>query len=275
MSRKILPWLLFTLTAASCGKGAQEPRSAAPLCKSGPFSTQLARVMPPLSTVTAVELGEPGKIKKNVEPGCMVPFRDESADSKLRFVGRVDVELADRSGKEVTKVGHGGLYIGRGRMTLTVKNDAGDEQFLLAVDGRRVVLRRKGEKPVKTSVAIGGTSPLELPFDALIAALEGCDADVRLGATEDVSVVEARRGANHLWRTRWMDPEQPNAVDTSFLCSEDDAILAWRSQAGNLGWSLVVVSVRSPLTLIVKQQTRSETEADPNETSPQVDFGAE
>jgi hypothetical protein len=259
------------LALCSC-KGAEAPRSATPICKGGAFSTELARIMPPLANLEPVTLGEPGKIKKNVEPGCMVPFRDETADAKLRFIGRVDVELVSRNAKEVTKVGHGGLYIGRGRMTLQVKNDAGDEQLLLAIDGRRVVLRRKGEKPVKTSVAIDGNSSLELPFDALVAAIEGCDADVRLGANEDLSVIEARRGAHHLWRTRWMDPDQPNAVDTSFLCREDDAMLAWRSQAGNLGWSLMVASARSPMVLIVKQQTRTETEADPNETAPQVDF---
>ena len=70
-----------------------------------------------------------------------------------------------------------------------------------------------------------------------------------------------------------MDNNEPNAIDTSVMCSETDAMLAWRSQAGNLGWSLVTASARSPVSLIIKQQMRSETDVDPNETAPQVDFG--
>jgi hypothetical protein len=160
-------------------------------------------------------------------------------------------------------------------MTLVVNDDAGDEKMLLAVDGRRIVLRRKGESPLKTSVAVGKGASWPLPFDAIVAALEGCDADVRLGANEDVSVVAARRGPYRMWRMRFLDADQPNAIDTSFVCGEDDALLGYRSQAGVLGFSMVVASVRSDVALVIKQQTRSETDVNPNDVGPAVEFDDE
>lgn len=262
--------LFVAIAVCACGKPAASPR-APTSCPDGAFAREVARVMPPLLSAESRELGEPGTLARAKEPGCMVPFRDEDADDKARDVGRVVVSLRARDAAP-TVLGRGRLYIGKGTMTLVVKDDAGEETLLVAVEGRKVLVRRKGEPTLRTTIALGPGAALPLPIDALVAALEGCEADVRLGATDDALIVSARRGAYALVRTRYLDPESPSAVDTSTLCGRDDAIVAWRSSAGEIGWSLTVASARAPVSMRIEQLVRKHTDADPAEPKPEVNM---
>ncbi len=245
-------------------KGAHDVRLA---CPAGPVSTEIARVMPPMGVKGSVTLVPPTHLKKAVEPGCLVPFRDEAADEKQRGVGRVLVSTIAR-GAAPSPLGRGRLFIGRGAMTLVVNDDAGDEALGLSIEDRRVVVRRKGHKLYRGSVAIGPGKPLPLPVDALLAAIEGCATDTRLGTNDDVSIVEARRGGFPLLRLRWLDGDNPAAVDTALLCGDQDALIGYRSTAGSIGWSLTVVSARSELGLKIEQVVRKETDAKDDEEKP-------
>lgn len=265
-------WALVLVAVAACTtpppKGAHEVKLG---CPAGPVSAEIARVMPPMGVKGPVTLVPPEHLKKAIEPGCLVPFRDETADEKQRGVGKVLVSTIARGAAPVP-LGRGRLFIGRGAMTLVVNDDSGDEALGLSIEDRRVVVRRKGHKLYRGSVALGPGKPLPLPVDALLAAIEGCATDTRLGTNEDVSIVEARRGGFPLLRTRWLDAENPAAVDTGLLCGDQDAWIGYRSTAGSIGWSLTVVSARSELGLKIEQVVRKETDAKDDEEKPDFEL---
>ncbi len=96
--------------------------------------------------------------------------------------------------------------------------------------------------------------PLPLPLDALVAALDRCDGDQRLGRTPDGNVVEARRGGIALWRSRWIDAQAQAIVDTSTACGEGDARAMWRTAVGELLPMIAVASVRSDRVLVIVRQ---------------------
>lgn len=262
---------LLLACAKTPPKGAHDVLLA---CPAGPTSAEIARTMPPMGATGTRTLVPPTALKKDIEPGCMVPFRDESADDKQRGVGRVLVSTAGR-GAPWTAVGRGRLFVGRGAMTLVVHDDAGEEVLGIAVAERKVVVRRKGEKLYRTSVALGPGKPLPLPVDALVAALEGCATDTRLGVDEQVTIVEARRSGLPMLRMRWLDGENPAAVDSGLLCGEEDAWLGYRTTSGSIGWSLTAVSARSPLALRIEHQVRKATDPKDDDEKPQFELEGE
>ena len=264
---RLTPLALLCVAASAC-PAPKVAHSAMPTCEEGPFAAELSRYLPRFSTAHEITLTKPESLKWRVEPGCMVPFRDEDADEHVSDVGRVSVSTRARNGDVTTPIGRGHLFIGRGGLYLPVRDDAGEDVMLLVIQGHEAMLRRKGQKTFHATLTVGPGDALPLPIDALIAALEGCKDDVRLGASEDADVIEARRGPFALWRTRWLDTANPSAVDTSTLCGEHDALLAWRSSAGDIGWSITVASARAPVVLAIAEQVRVETKEEEGEVHP-------
>lgn len=226
---------------------------AKPACARGAFATELDTLLPSLYPASVVSLIPAAGIDKKIEPGCVVPFRRDP-DERLLDVGRVTVRTATRSKKgKATVLGRGRLEIGRRALRLTVHNEAGDESLALTIDGAHVVMREAGKKLV-TDVSLSDESDLPLPLDALVAALDDCAADERLGRTEDGNIIEARRGELGLWRSRWMDANQTAVVDTSFACTKSDARLVWRTAVGDILPMLAVASVRSDRVMVIARQ---------------------
>lgn len=262
----VLRGLLIAGVVVACAPpgGARSPtvppREVRPACPRGPFATELDAVLPALAPVQSVSLIAAGSIDEKVEPGCVIPFRREP-DDRLLDVGRVVGRIWSRSKKEKPKVvGRGRLELGRRAMRLRLHNDGGDAALSITLDGAHVVVQEKGAAAFEADVAFDATDALPLPLDALVAALDDCATDTRLGRTEDGNIIEARRGAVPLWRSRWMNAAQTSIVDTSFACSQSDARLMWRTAVGDLLPMIAVASVRSDRVLVLTRQGASETE---------------
>jgi hypothetical protein len=245
---------------------AGPPRKAMPACLRGAFAAELDRHLPPMAPVKPVSLFDAAKLDPRLEPGCILPFRDKPGNEGEVDVGRVIVRLSHRLGKSDAKdtkprlLGRGTMRLGRTRMHLEAHNDAGDIVLALEVAGRNVHMTFKGAPDFAGDVTLDGDEPLPLPLDALVAAIDRCDADERLGASEDGNVVEARRLGLSLWRARFLDAGGAFAIDTSVLCGESDARLAWRTAAGDTLAMLVLASARSDVTLLIERQNESMTE---------------
>lgn len=281
---RIIPWMRFRcaglvalLVLVACELGACEAsppprpplgpgRKATPACLHGTFAAELDRHLPPLSPVRQVSLFDAAKLDPRLEPGCILPFHEKPGVDAEVDVGRVVVRVTRRSAKGNVKetkpelLGRGTMRVGRGRLHLEARNDPGDVVLALEVDGRRVHMKWKGVPDYVGEIAIDADVPLPLPLDALVAAIDRCDADERLGASEDGNVVEARRLGLSLWRARYLETNGAFAIDTSVLCGENDARLAWRTAAGDTLAMLVLASVRSDVTLLIERQPASQTE---------------
>jgi hypothetical protein len=190
-----------------------------------------------------------------------VPFRNEPDDRVLdvgRVVGRTMRKAAP--GDKPVLIGRGRLQVGRRVLRLTLSNDAGEEMLDLAIDGAHVRLREKGQSPFEADVAPNDASALPLPLDALVAAIDRCDDDLRLGKTSDGNVIEARRNEMPLWRTRWIDAQTTSVIDTSIACSTADARMLWRTAAGDMLPSIAVASARSERVLVIVRQKPAQTD---------------
>ena len=265
----LLPLPLALACAFGCvevhspGNGdGKASRKAFPTCLRGTFAAELDDLIPPLSPVRPVTLFPVKSINRRIEPGCIVPFRDEPGQEALVDVGRVVVKSTKRNMPKPKgeQLGRGRLQIGRGQLRLTLLNDAGDEFWELRVEHRHVVFKRKGAAAFDEDIGLDDATPLPLPFDALVNALERCDDDERLGITEEGNVVEARRRSVPLWRSRWLQLDGNAAVDTSVMCGPNDARLAWRTSAGDVLPMLLVISARSDRTLLISRQPPSDTD---------------
>lgn len=266
MRRLHLLWSLLLVASAgvACGEQGLRPkvpsRIATPGCPKGSFAAEVERILPSVAPVGSVGLLPAADLDRKIEPGCVVPFRKEP-DDRLIDVGRVvaKTNLIGVKGKP-TLLGRGRLEVGRRALRLRLQNVAGDEVFSLKVDGPHVVLEEKGKPRFEADVSLDDDGKLPLPLDALVASLDVCDRDERLGRTEDGNVVEARRGSLPLWRSRWVGDHATAIVDTSVACSKDDARLLWRTAVGDLLPMLAVASVRSDRTLLIVRQGPSDTE---------------
>jgi hypothetical protein len=233
-------------------------RTATPVCPKGAFATELEKMLPSLDR-RAVALIAPTSIDKKIEPGCVVPFRREP-DDRLIDVGRVVVRTLARGGTGKARlIGRGRLEIGRRTMRLRAHNEAGDEALAITLDGNHVKLFEKGRAPFEGDISLNDDNTLPLPLDALVAALDDCGADERLGKTEDGNVIEAKRGTLPLWRSRWMDPGQTAIVDTSVVCTASDARLLWRTAVGEVLPMIALASSRSDRALVIVRQGASDT----------------
>lgn len=243
-------------------------RTAVPSCPRGSFASELERLLPPLEPVHPITLVPAEKLAKRIEPGCVVPFRSEP-DERLLDVGRVVAKTMRRSDPNAkpTRIGRGRLRVGRRALQLELHDDGGDEVLALVVEGARVSLRERGAPSFERDVRLDEDDPLPLPLDALVAALDVCDGDLRLGRTPDGNVVEARRGPLSLWRSRWVDAHASAIVDTSVACGADDARLLWRTAVGDLLPMIAVASARSDRVLVIVRQG-------PTALDDDVGFGA-
>jgi hypothetical protein len=255
---------ILGLLAFGCVQ-AKEPknegRSAIPACPRGAFMAQMDQILPALSQTQPVMLVPASAVRKKVEPGCVVPFRNEP-DDRVLDVGRVVGRTMRKSqpGEKPALIGRGRLQVGRRVLRLSLLDDAGTEMLDLAIDGAHVRLREKGQKPFEADVAQGDTSSLPLPLDALVAAIDRCDDDLRLGKTADGNVIEARRGQMPLWRWRWIDSQTTSVIDTSIACDAGDARMLWRTAAGDMLPSIAVASTRSERVLVIVRQKPSQTD---------------
>jgi len=260
-------WLTIpVLLAVACNEprapsqGKVPPRQAMPQCPRGKFATELDAVLPPLEPIKPVGLFPVQALDRSIEPGCVVPFRKEP-DERALDVGRVVARSLSRTSKgKPEELGRGRLEVGRHVLRLRLVDLAGDETVALFVEGKHVTYRKKGSPPFEADVSTLEDTPLPLPFDALVAALDKCDGDQRLGRTEDGNIIEARRGESPLWRTRWMDTAANAIVDTSSVCTGDDTRLLWRTAVGDCLPMIAVASVRSDRLLVIVRQGQSNTE---------------
>jgi hypothetical protein len=257
-SRTLLGAVVVTL--AACG-GASRPKAPArvttPACPAGPFAAEIERLLPSLSPPKPVALYPAEGLDPSLEPGCVVPFRKQP-DERLLDVGLVVVQTHQiGSTSPPVVVGRGRLEVGRRALRLRATDPSGVEALALTIDGSHVVLDELGKNRFEADVSVDGAGPLPLPLDALVAGLDTCKADERLGRTEDGDVVQARRGSVPLWRTRWIANDASAIVDTSTGCSEADARLVWRSGFGDLLPMFAVASVRSERTLLLVRQAPS------------------
>lgn len=260
----LLSGLVLGLGAA-CGEQQVKPRTplrvATPLCQKGPFATEMERLLPLLAPLRPVGLFAPTGLDPKLEPGCVVPFRKEP-DDRLIDVGRVVAKTSTVGAKEKpVLLGRGRLEVGRRALRLRLMNAGGDEVFALVVDGAHVTLTEKGKKPFETVIKLGDDGPLPLPLDALVASVDVCDADQRLGRTDDGNLVEATREGLPLWRTRWLADDSTAIVDTSVVCGPSDTRLVWRTAVGDLLPMLAVASKRSDRTLVIVRQGPTDTES--------------
>ncbi|MBI2394737.1 MAG: hypothetical protein HYV09_34530 [Deltaproteobacteria bacterium] len=231
-----------------------------PVCPRGVFAAEVERILPPVAPVQSVALVPAEGIDARIEPGCVVPFRREP-DERMIDVGRVIAKTyAVGSKAKPIVLGRGRLEVGRRALRLRLNNEAGDEVVTLRVDGAHVVLTEKGKARFEKDVSLDDDSELPLPLDALVAALDVCERDQRLGKTADGNLIEARRGAMPLWRSRWMEPNATAIVDTSVACGKTDTRLVWRSAVGELLPMLALASSRAQRTLLIVRQGPSDTE---------------
>ncbi|MEO7094213.1 MAG: hypothetical protein ABI175_13240, partial [Polyangiales bacterium] len=258
------------LVACASSPGARTPigpgRQVTPGCVRGTFAAELDRHLPPLSPIHSVSLFDAAKLDPLLEPGCILPFHEQAGIEAETDVGRVVVRVTRRRAVGDVKddkprlVGRGTMRIGRNRLHLEAHDDAGGVVLSLGVEGRTVHMKWKGTPDYGGEIALDGDGALPLPLDALVAAIDRCDADERLGASEDGNLVEARRLGHSLWRARYLESSGAYAIDTSVLCGENDARLAWRTAAGDTLAMLVLASVRSEVTLLIERQPASATE---------------
>jgi hypothetical protein len=270
MSRKRSIALLFSSTfaiTAACGKGPMGAHTAVPACKSGPFAAEVERAMPPLQTAGAVELHTPTSLRRLIEPGCIIPFRAsneqeaEEIDNTVTEIGKVDVRLIPRdtlvgdfAKRDRPKpLGTGKLYIGRGGLQIEVKAKDGSVVFFLEIKGKHATYRTPGKAPFDADIDLAATNELPLPFDAMIASVDACHEDLRVGIDDAGNIIEAKRGTLDLWRTRSMNYEQTIAIDTSSACTATDVRFAWRSTAGTIAHGLTVMSARSAYVVSFEQ----------------------
>jgi hypothetical protein len=261
-ARRPAALVLFAINVACTEARAPKAngREVMPACPAGPFATEVATLLPSLAPITKVALLPVKTLDRSIEPGCIVPFRKEP-DDRLIDVGRVVGTTMMRGGRgKPTVIGRGRLEIGRRALHLRLANDAGDATLTIDLDGSHVKLAEKGQAPFEADVLLEGDEPLPLPVDALVAALDRCDDDARLGRTEDGNVIEARRGALALWRSRWIDREASAAVDTSFACAPSDARFVWRTASGDTLPMIALGSARSQRVLVIARQGGSNTE---------------
>ncbi|NUQ79599.1 MAG: hypothetical protein HUU21_39340, partial [Polyangiaceae bacterium] len=87
--------------------------------------------------------------------------------------------------------------------------------------------------------------------------------------------VEARRSGLPMLRMRWLDGDNPAAVDSGLLCGEQDAWLGYRTTSGSIGWSLTAVSARSPVALRIEHQVRKATDPKDDDEKPQFELEGE
>jgi hypothetical protein len=265
--------LVLALAAVSC-RGSTS-WDAVPSCENGPFARELAVVLPPFAPLATTRLAPADKVKRSIEPGCMIPFRDETGtmDETLRDVGRVIVKTRPRGGGAETIHGRNGrLWLGRHKLHLEALDDGGTIVLHVEIKDRRVLYRRKGAAEFAGTIEFDDTAPLPAPLDAMVEAITGCAKDVRLGVSDDGNIIEAKRGGSRLWRTRYLDGDG-GAADTSMMCAQTDARFAWRSTAGALTWTFSVASARAPEILTIAQLQRSETEdSEGKDMGPQFDL---
>lgn len=262
--------LLAFVLASACGEQQLKPqvpgRIVTPGCPKGAFAAEVERILPSLEPVRPVGLLPASGLDPKIEPGCVVPFRKEP-DDRLIDVGRVVAKTyAVGSKAKPVLLGRGRLEVGRRALRLRLQNVAGDEVFSLSVDGGHVVLDEKGKPRFEANVSLDDAEKLPLPLDALVASLDVCDRDQRLGRSEDGNVVEAVRGSMPLWRSRWVADGASAVVDTSMACGKDDAKLVWRTAVGDLLPMIAVASARSDRTLLIVRQG-------PTDTNDVVDYG--
>ena len=226
-------------------------RIATPACPQGPFALEAERLLPRLSPGRGLGLFSPKGLDPKIEPGCVLPFRKEP-DERSLDVGLVTVKSDAVGGAAPRRMlGQGRLEIGRKRLRLRV-----DDVLSVDVDGQHVVVEEKGQPRFEGDVSPEQTTPLRWPLDALVAALDVCDDDLRIGRTEDGNAVLAERGSLKLWRIRWIAADGSAAVDTSYGCGSGDARLLWRTVAGELEPMLTVASARSERTLMILREAR-------------------
>lgn len=270
---------IAAIVASSACTEARAPqpqgRTAVPVCPHGAFAAELEAMLPPVAPVKPVTLVPAASIEANIEPGCVLPFRSDP-DERVLDVGRVVVKTVRRGtpGSKPMRVGRGRLVVGRRVLRLHVANEAGDETLSIEIDGTHVRAKERKGAAFDSDVSLDDDSSLPLPFDALVAALDRCDADKRLGKTADGNVIEARRGELALWRSRWMDQAATSVIDTSVVCTAADARLLWRTAAGEMLPMIAVASARSDRVLTITRQGPSETEdvspyATPDSPGPQ------
>jgi hypothetical protein len=269
-SLAVVTWSLAALVA--CGKGPLGAHSAVPACKSGPFAEEVEHAIPSMQTAGPVDLHTPTSLRRLIEPGCIIPFRAQSEqeaeeiDNSVTEIGKVAVRLIPRdtmvsivAKRERPKpIGMGKLYIGRMGMQIEAKQRDGTIVFYLEIKGKHVTYRAPGKPLFDADVDLAASTELPLPFDALVASVDTCHDDLRVGIDDSSNVIEAKRNGLDLWRTRSMNPEQTIAIDTSTVCSATDARFAWRSSAGEILHALTAMSVRS--SLIVSLEVAGDTE---------------
>ncbi len=253
---RLLALALACLACTEAKAPVVPTHKAKPECPRGSFATELESLLPPVAPLQSVSLLPADGIDKKIEPGCVVPFRKDP-DDRLLDVGRVIARTLSRTKKgKAVVLGRGRLEIGRRALRLTLQNDAGEESLSIEIAGAHVIMREGGKKLV-TDVSLSDDSELPLPLDALVAAVDDCGGDERLGRTEDGNVIEARRGELGLWRTRWMDDKQTAIVDTSVACTKADARLVWRTAVGDILPMLAVASARSDRVLVIVRHGQS------------------
>ena len=265
--------LLLVLALVSCR--GRTTRDAVPSCENGPFARELAVTLPPFAPIVSTRLFTADKVKRSIEPGCMIPFRDETGtmDETLRDVGRVIVKTRPRAGGAETIHGRNGrLWLGRRKLHLEALDDGGTVVLHLEIKDRRVLYRKKGGEEFTGTIGFDDTSPLPAPLDGMVEAIAGCAKDVRLGVSEDGNTIEAKRSGSRLWRTRYLDGDG-GAADTSVVCGKTDARFAWRSSAGTLTWTFSAASTRAADVLTIAQLQRVETEdTEGKDMGPQFDL---
>ncbi|MFI5298726.1 MAG: hypothetical protein ACHREM_11565 [Polyangiales bacterium] len=265
--------MFAVVLSAGCGKGPMGAHTATPACKSGAFTEQVERAIPAMYAAAPVELHTPTSLRRLIEPGCIIPFRAQSEqeaeeiDATVTEIGKVIVRVIPRDSlvpgafkvERPVPVGGGKLYIGRGGLQIEVKAKDGTIVFYLEIKGKHVTYRAPKQPVFDADIDLAGTGELALPFDALVASVDACHDDQRVGIDEGGDVIEAKRGGMDLWRTRSMNADRTIAIDTSTACSATDTRFAWRSSAGEITHSLVAVSARSAYVLSLEVAGTADT----------------
>lgn len=232
-------------------------RAVFPFCPSGAFSKQLDRLLPPLEEKKTVGMVSAATLDRRLEPGCILPFREDAAHDQVTHVDDVVGFSVDREAKKsgVIVLGRGKLEVGRGRLHVRLVDTSGKPSLTIDLDDHRVHFEGAGDAKFDGEIDLDADDALPLPFDALVAGLEACDDDVRIGMTADGNLVEATRGDSPLWRSRWLNVERTIAVDTSVACGADDTRFAWRSAIGYVVPMYAGASRRSRFTLVLARYT--------------------
>jgi hypothetical protein len=249
---------------AACGStsaDAKAPTATRPesiVCADGPVHRAIDEALPPMYEHSQVLTGNYPLEHPELEPGCILPFRDTPSEQTLSNV-RVVVSVQPLNGGKRAVVGKGFASVGRDYFTMKVHNDAGDNTMTIELQDQRAHAWFAG-KDYYYPATNGDSNRAQLPLDVLVFSLQSCANEQVISRDAAGNIVHAKSRDRELFRTRWMPSTNDLAVDSVWACRTSDTEFFWRSTAGLHQHMLSLASAQADTILTIAEQDAERTE---------------